>query len=152
MKFLLLVACLLCFACACNNATGNPKDALGSFLAAMQDNNYEEAKKFATDDSQSFLNMLDKDGNQTNNVYKDKKYEITHVEATGDDAKATVQFKGNTSVNFHLKNEHGAWKVQFNLSAMMDMVKDLIKMKGVDIDKEVNQALDSIKINLDSLP
>lgn len=152
MKLSLLVACLLFFACACNNATGNPKDALNSFLAAMQDNNYEEAKKFATDDSQSFLRMLDKDGNETSNVYKNKKYNITNVETNGDDSKVTVNFKGSTALSFHLKNEHGAWKVQFNLSAMMDMVKDLIKTKGVDIDQEVNKAIDSIKINTDSLP
>jgi len=152
MKICLVLACLLCFACSCNGVSGDPKESLNNFLTAMQNNNYAEAKKYATDDSQGFINMIDKDGNEANNVYKDKKFEVTHVDINGDDAKATVQFKGNTGLRFHLKKEHGAWKVQFNLAAMMDMAKDLLKLDGTDIDKEVNKALDSIKINLDSLP
>jgi len=154
MKVLLFVACILCFVYSCNNNNDadGPKKALNSFLTAMENNNFEQAKRYATDESQQFLEMIDKDDDNGDNIYKDKKFDITTVETHGDDSKVGVRFKGNTSVNFHLKKQDGRWKVDFNLNAMMDMVKDLMKNEGIDINKDVNKALDSIKINLDSLP
>jgi len=146
----------LCFALACNTAgSGDPKVALDNFLTAMQKSDFEEAKKFTTEDSQGMMNMLTKDGEKSSNVYKDKKFEITHVGIEGSTAKAAVKFDGNSRVQviFTLKKEDGAWKVRFNLSAMMDMAKDVLKdLQGIDIDKDVNDAIDSIKIDEDSLP
>lgn len=155
MKILLFAACLLCFVYSCNtnkNDTDGPKKAMSKFLMAMENNNFEEAKKYATEDSQDFLEMIDKDDNNTGNAYKDKKFDITTVETHGDDANVGVRFKGNTALNFHLKKQQGQWKVAFNLNAMLDMVKDLMKKEGTDIEKDVKKALDSITINLDSIP
>lgn len=119
---------------------------------AMENNNFEEAKKYATEDSQDFLGMIDKDDNNTGNAYKDKKFDITTVETHGDDANVGVRFKGNTALNFHLKKQQGQWKVAFNLNAMLDMVKDLMKTDGIDIQKEIDNAKDSIENLPDSLP
>lgn len=155
MKILLFAACLLCFVYSCNtnkNDTDGPKKAMSKFLTAMENNNFEEAKEYATEDSQDFLEMIDKDDNNTGNAYKDKKFDITTVETHGDDANVGVRFKGNTALNFHLKKQQGQWKVAFNLNAMLDMVKDLMKKEGTDIEKDVKKALDSITINLDSIP
>jgi hypothetical protein len=155
MKRCLLIACLFCFFYSCNTAGGDPKIALDKFLTAMQNSDFAEAKKYTTEDSQGMMNMLSKDGEKSSNVYKDKKFDITHVTIDGSNAKAAVKFDGNSSiqVSFILKQEHGQWKVRFNLSAMMDMAKDVLKdLQGIDIDKDVNDAIDSIKINEDSLP
>ncbi len=152
MKISLLFACLLFAAFSCNGISGSPKDSLSKFLTAMQNSNYEEAKKYATDDSQSFLDMLNKNGRPSDNVYNGKTFEIMNAETTGNDAKVEVRFSSSTPVYFHLKSEHSEWKVKFNLNSLMEMVKDLIKKEGIDIDKEVNKAIDSIKINVDSLP
>jgi len=146
---------MLCFVYSCNtnnNDTDGPKEAMSNFLMAMENSNFEEAKKYATEDSQDFLEMIDKDDNNTGNAYKDKKFTITSAETNGDDAKVGVRFKGNAALSFHLKKQQGQWKVAFNLNAMLDMVKELIKNEGTDIEKDVKNALDSLTINSDSIP
>jgi len=152
MKRLALSVCLLCVFFGCNTPASSPKEALSRFLTAMQHNNYAEAKKYATDESQSFLDMINKDDRHSANVYTNKTFNITNIDINGSDAKVQVNFSSSTPVIFRLKNQHNAWKVNFNLGALMDMVKDIIKKEGTDIDKDINKALDSIKINLDSLP
>lgn len=152
MQKLVVIAGLICVLCSCNGLKSSPKEALSNFLTAMEKNDFAEAKKYATDDSQQFLDMIGKDGKVSNNAYNGKSFEVVNVETNGDEAKAEVKTSSSTPLYFHLKNERGAWKVKFNLSALMDMVKDVIKQGGVDIEKEVNKAIDSIKINIDSLP
>lgn len=154
MKILLFAACLFIFlnGCNTNNDTDGPKKAINNFLMAMENNDFEKAKEYATEDSQEFLEMINKNDDNTSNVYKDKKFDVTTVETHGDDAKVGVKFKGNTALSFHLKKQQGQWKVAFNLNAMLDMVKDLMKKEGTDIEGDVKKALDSIKINLDSMP
>jgi len=119
----------------------------------MEKNDYAEAKKYATDESQSFLDMINKGENSTN-VYSNKTFTIQHVEINGNEAKAQVLVSSSSStpIYFRLKNQHNQWKVNFNLGALMDMVKDIIKTEGNEVEKDVNEALDSIKINMDSLP
>lgn len=155
MKRFLLIACLFCFLYSCNTSGGDPKLALDKFLTAMQNSDFEAAKKYTTEDSQEMMGMLSKDGGRSGNVYADKKFTINSSSVSGDDATVSTTFNGsnNVSVNFHLKKEHGAWKVRFNLASMMDMAKDLLKnVQGIDIDKDINEAIDSIKIDEDSLP
>lgn len=152
MKRLVLSIYLLYTFSGCSSLTGSPKDALSKFLTAMQNNNYAEAKKYATDESQSFLDMISEKGDKTTNVYSNKTFTIKNVEVNGSDAKAEVNFSSSSPIYFRLKNQRGGWKVNFNLGALMDMVKDLLKKEGSEVDKDVNRALDSIKINPDSLP
>ena len=152
MKRLFLFACLLYTIPGCNTFSGSPKESLNKFITAMTKSDYEEAKKYATDDSQSFLNMIENSGKGAQNIYSDKTFDITNVEINGSEAKVEVKFSSSTPAYFRLTNEHGAWKVHFNLSALMDMVKDIIKKEGSDVDKDLNHALDSIKVNIDSLP
>jgi hypothetical protein len=85
------------------------------------------------------------------NVYKDQGVTVTDkVNIHGNDADVEVSSNSGKGVNFHLEKEGNAWKVDFNMNALLNMVKDAIKETGVDIQKEVNDAVDSIKINLDS--
>jgi hypothetical protein len=155
MKRLVLSVCLLCAFFGCSTTTGSPKEELSKFLTAMQKSDFAEAKKYATDESQSFLDMINKGDGQSTNMYGNKTFTITNVEVNGDEAKAQVLFSSSSPVVFRLKQQHNTWKVNFNISALMDMLKDIMKIDGTDVEKDVHDALksiDSIKINLDSLP
>lgn len=147
MKRTLLFACILCTLLGCNSYSGSPKEALSNFLNAMHNSNYAEAKKYATDESQGFIDMISLNGNESSNVYKDKTYDIGNINISGNDAKAEVNFPPNTSIAFHLKNQHGAWKVNFNMGAILEMAKDVLKKEGLDIQKDIDKAIDSIKID-----
>jgi hypothetical protein len=151
MQKLVTIAGLMLVMFSCNSFKGSPKESLSKFLAAMENNDFDEAKKYATDESQQFLGMLE-NHDETQNIYSNKKFDITNVEINGNDAKAEVKAWSGATVSFALKYQHDGWKVAFNMSSILDMVKDAIKKEGVDIDKEVNKAIDSVKINLDSLP
>ncbi len=150
MKKLIAVICLLLIFTGCTTSN-SPKEALTKFLDAMHNSNFEEAKKYATSDSQSFLDMINKNNQESDNVYKDKDFTITTEEIKDGDAKVEVKFS-NLPVVFRLKKEYNQWKVEFNLDAMINMAKDVMKEKGIDIQKDVDHAIDSIKINTDSLP
>ncbi|HWB28570.1 MAG TPA: hypothetical protein VG738_24020 [Chitinophagaceae bacterium] len=153
MQKLVWVAIVAGVIFSCNNGTkGSPKESLEKFLSAMEKSNFTEAKKYATDDSQDFLTQLQNHSTGSENIYSNKTFNITGVEVNGDEAKAEVQAGTGATLTFNLKYQHGDWKVSFNMSAIMQMVTDVIKKEGVDINKDINKALDSIKINLDSLP
>jgi hypothetical protein len=120
----------------------------------MERGDFTEAKKYATSDSQSFLDMAQKSNNAAATLYKDQDFLITDKTViTGDEA--TVEVKNNTDgrsqgAKFRLHKEGGTWKVEFNLAALFNMAKDALKDVGTDVQKEVNEALDSIKIDLDT--
>jgi hypothetical protein len=131
----------------------SPKETLTKFLTAMEHEQFAEAKKYATADSQSFLDMISKSNNASADVYKDQDFTTTgKVSINGDEADVEVRGNGSSGIDFHLKKESGAWKVDFNLNALFNMVKGVLKKTGTDVQKEVDQAIDSIKIGLDSLP
>ncbi len=153
MKLLFAVVCLLCIISACNVvSSASPKETLTKFLTAMEHGDFKEAKKYATSDSQSFLDMAAKSTNGAADLYKDQDFNVTDkVNVNGDEA--TVEVKNNSAgqgAKFRLQKEGGAWKVEFNLSALLNMAKDALKDVGTDVQKEVNEAIDSIKIDLDS--
>jgi hypothetical protein len=151
MKVLLFVACLACAFFSCDNISGSPKQSLTNFLTALDNSNFTEAKKYATSDSQGLLDLVSK-GSYSGNVYNGKTFTINTIEVNGDEAKAEVIYSPGTTQSFKMRREHDEWKVEYSFSALIDMAKDVIKKEGIDIDKEVKKAVDSIKINLDSLP
>ncbi|HVX48737.1 MAG TPA: hypothetical protein VHB48_01220 [Chitinophagaceae bacterium] len=153
MQKLLFFVLLTAMLPACTGRhNGSPKEVLSKFLTAMEKSDFAEAKKYATDDSQDFLEQLEKHTGETENIYSDKTFNVSGVQVNGDNAKADVQASTGTTISFNLKYQHDAWKVSFNMTAIMQMVTDIIKKEGMDIGKDVTKALDSVKINLDSLP
>jgi hypothetical protein len=157
MKKLFVCACLPLLAFACNIVGGSsPKDALAKFLDAMEKADFTEAKKYATADSQDFLDMISNSKDGADNIYKDKDLVVTDVEKIeGSEADVQAKDRSGIRLTYHLRKEGGVWKVQYNLdtvkSLFINMAKDIIKKAGSDVEKEVNKAIDSIKINLDSL-
>lgn len=155
MKKGFVLCCLLCVVFwACNGlSSSSPKTVLRNFLTALEHSDIAEAKKYASADSQGFLNMISKSNNGGADVYKDQDLTVTdNVTINGDNADVEVKTKGGAGVNFHLVKENGVWKVQFTLGALFNMAKDVIKKAGTDVQKDIDDALDSIKTSVDSLP
>jgi len=155
MKKLLVCGCMLgmLFLSGCNSAS-SPKAVLAKFLTAMEHGDIQEAKKYASADSQSFLNMVGENNNGTVDVYKNEDFVVTdNIRINGNDAKVEVRGKSSdTGIDFSLRKEDGGWKVVFNLGALFNTAIEGFKKAGQDVKKEINNALDSIKTSLDSLP
>ena len=150
LVFGFLLGIALAFGCGLSSS---PKQVLSKFLSAMEHGDIKEAKKYASADSQSFLDMVGKSNNGSADVYKDQGLIVTdHVTING--SRAKVEVKTNSSdvaINFQLQKESGGWKVVFNFGSLINTAIDAIKSSGRDVHKEVAGALDSLKNDLDSL-
>ena len=143
MKKLLMAAAVIgsvVFFSSCNSAgSSDPKAVLISFFDALSKKDISAARKYATAESKTMLDMMemgmkagaDKDA-------KDEKYDKSNMEFGEpkiDGDKATIEVKEKTSgeaTNFTMKKEGGAWKVAFDKASMMNMGMDKIKEKGID--------------------
>jgi len=162
MKKLLMATAVVAalFVSGCNSAGSNdPKVVLMNFFDALSKKDIAAARKYATADSKSMLDMMEmgmKMGNDKDT--KEDKYDKTRMEFGDpkiDGDKATIAVKDKTSgesTNFTLKKESGAWKVAFDKASMMTMGMDKMKEKGLDgITDSLNSGVDQINTNMDSL-
>lgn len=148
------------FMISCNSTDkSDPKAVLISFFDALAKKDIAAARKLATAESKSMLDMMEmgmkmSDGKKEDDGKYDKtKMEFGDAKVEGD--KATVAVKEKTSgetTNFTLKKEDGAWKVAFDKSSMMNMGMDKMNEKGVNADSAVNKGMEELKnMNMDSL-
>ena len=161
MKKLLIGAVVITsvFLAGCNSAgKGDPKSVLMSFFDALTKKDISAARKFATTDSKSMLDMMEMGMKMGGDKKDDGKYDKEKMEfgdAKIEGDKATVGVKDKTSgetTNFTLKKESGDWKVAFDKSSMMNMGMDKMKEKGMDMDSTINNGMDKLKeMNTDSL-
>lgn len=144
---------------SCNSADkSDPKAVLISFFDALAKKDIAAARKLATAESKSMLDMMEMGMKMGENKENDGKYDKEKMEfgdAKIDGDKATVAVKEKTSgetTNFTLKKENGSWKVAFDKSSMMNMGMDKMKEKGMDADTTINSGLEKLKnMNVDSL-
>jgi hypothetical protein len=161
MKKLLTAAfiCTTVFLLSCNSTdTSNPKSVLMSFFDALGKKDISAARKLATAESKSMLDMMEMGMKMGGANKKDEKYKKENMEfgeATIEGDKATVPVKDKTSgetTNYTLKKEGGGWKVAFDKSSMMNMGADKVKEHGADMDSSIENGLDKLKnTNMDSL-
>lgn len=162
MKKLFLATAIICTAClmtSCNSAGGDPKATLISFFEALGKKDIAGARKLATADSKSMLDMMEmgmKSASAKDNSEMDKfdktKMEFGEAKIEGD--KATVPVKEKTSgesTNFILKKESGSWKVAFDKGSMMQMGMDKMKEKGMDVNDMKKGMEEMNNVNMDSL-
>ncbi len=156
MKKLLMAAvvCTTVFLVSCNSTdTSNPKTVLMSFFDALTKKDISAARKLATAESKSMLDMMEMGMKMGGADKKDDKYDKEKMEfgdAKIEGDKATVPVKDKTSgetTNFTLKKEGGGWKVAFDKASMMNMGMDKAKEKGMD----TNEGIDKMKDSMDSL-
>jgi hypothetical protein len=94
---------------ACGGAAG-PKEAGEKFLNAMAKGDIETAKKYATEDSHSAIDMMA--ASAITKAANPDKIELGDVKEEGD--KATLSYKENgTDKSLELKKVNGEWKAVY---------------------------------------
>lgn len=121
---------------ACGGASG-PKEIGEQFLNAMAKGDIEGAKKFATKDSQTSLDMMA--GNAVTKAANPDKIELGEVKEEGE--KATLNYKENgVDKTLNLQKEDGQWKVAYSKGAgSSDNSLDKI---GEDLGKAMEEAVE----------
>jgi len=152
------IAGSLVFFSGCKNAGGDPKANLISFFDALGRKDLVTARKLATTESKSMIDMIEmglkmaKDKNEMDK-YDKSRMEFGDAKIVGD--RATVPVKDKKSgemTNFTLKRESGDWKVAFDKSTMMQMGMDKMKEKGVGGLDSLGKGFEELKkINIDSM-
>lgn len=104
--------------------SSDPKETAIKFLSAIQTMNYDEAKKYATDDSKSMLDALSSFQKMmpasAREKYKNEKFEIKQVQEQGDEATVTYNSADSSGPDktLKMKKVNGQWKVAFTKEAM----------------------------------
>jgi outer membrane murein-binding lipoprotein Lpp len=161
MKKLLMGAVVMTslFFAGCKSTDKNdPKAVLVSFFDALTKKDIAAARKLATAESKSMLDMMemgmkmDPNKKDDEGKYDKSKMEFGDPKVEGD--KATVAVKDKNSgetTNFTLKKEDGGWKVAFDKSSMMNMGMDKMKEKGMNVDSTINNGMEKMNEGMDSV-
>lgn len=122
---------------SCKTANDSPKEVLSHFFDAMAKEDFVEAKKYITKDSEGILGMIEMSNRSksdtTKNMFSRDKIELGEEKIDGDRAEIKVTEKENGESNiFVLKKENEKWKVAFDKSTLMEMAKQKMREKGLD--------------------
>lgn len=158
MLAVLVVSTSLMF--SCKSGSGDPKMVLSSFIEALAKKDITAARKFATTDSKTMLDMMEM-GMKNEKSTDSKKYDMTNMEfgdakIEGDRATVPVKDKkSGESINYALKKENGDWKVAFDKASLMGTVTDKLNEKGMDMKgamDSLSKGMEQMKdIDMDSL-
>lgn len=138
-------------------SNASPKEVLVAFFEKLSKKDLDGAAKLATKDSKSTMDMMKKafdmsekmkdqlkDAKQDDPAEEFKNMEIGEAKINGDLATVPVKNKKKESeIEFPLKKEGGAWKVDFSMATLMKMGmdeknkransgQDMTPMEGVD--------------------
>jgi hypothetical protein len=161
MKKLLMAAvvCSAVFFSGCKGTdSSDPKAVLISFFDALAKKDIDGARKLATPESKSMLDMIEMGskmgGKEDEGKYDKGKMEFGDAKIDGDKATVSVKDKSSSeTTNFNLKKISGAWKVAFDKSMMTDKINEgMDKMKDANVDSTITNGMDKLKnMNMDSL-
>ena len=144
----------------CNSGLGisgnDPNTVLEMFLHALAKKDIDEAKKYVTKDSESFVSMMKMGmsmaGENDTQIYKEENVVISEAVIEGDRASIHVKDKNSgEGSNFILKKENGLWKVAFDIASIMKMSGqkmeegDLQNMKDAFSGETLKKATDAIQ-------
>ncbi len=147
------------FVVSCNTAaSGDPKTVFLAFMEAMSKKNYDGAKKLATRESGLFFmgiqmaSTMGKGQKELEQFDKDKVV-VGDAVIKGDSATVAVSYKdGGNKFDFPMLKQDGEWKVDLNISSLMNM--GLNKMKDLNADdlNKIDEGMDAVKnMSQDSL-
>lgn len=136
----ILIAAFVIILPGCKSGSGaNPKEVLNHFFDALSKKDINEAKKYATKDSEGMLGMMQMGMQNMNNDHADKMMEMINnmqmgdATITGDNATVPVKDKkSGETTDFLLKKENGDWKVAFDMATLMDMANKKMKEHGMN--------------------
>ena len=156
--FAFAVCSSLLFGCK-SGGNNDPKGVLTSFFDALSKNDVATARKFATEESKSMLDMMEMGMKMSKESEKDNaKFTVANLEfgeTKIDGDKAVVPVKEKTSgemMNYTLKKEKGDWKVAFDKTSMMSMGMEKMNEKGINPADSLTQGLEELKnVDMDSL-
>lgn len=155
LLFILLSTMLLN---ACNNSSNDPKVTLSSFFDALSKQDFVSARKLATTESKSMLDLMETgskmdNSNKTNEKYDKSKMDFGDAKIEGDKAVVPVkEIQSGETLNFTLKKENGSWKVAFDKMTMMEMGMEKAGEKGGNFKDSLNKVMNEInKMRIDSL-
>jgi hypothetical protein len=138
-SFLLLAIAMGSISTGCGGggmSNASPKEVLVAFFEKLAKKDIEGATKLATKDSKSTMEMMKKGldmAEKMKDQIKDKEdpteefknMEVGEAKITGDAATVAVRNKKkDQEVEFPLKKEDGAWKVDFSMATLMKMGMD----------------------------
>ena len=117
-------------------SNASPKEVLVAFFEKLSKKDIEGATKLATKDSKATMDMMKKGldmAEKMKDQIKDKEdpteefknMEVGEAKINGDNATVAVKNKKKEEeVEFPLKKEDGAWKVDFSMATLMKMGMD----------------------------
>ncbi len=152
--FVAVLAFSAIYISGCNSGGGDPKTVLSAFFDAMGKKDFAAARKLATADSKSMLDMMEQGmkmhpnaaGDKSHDQFDKSKMEMAEAKIDGDKATVNVkELKSGESIDFVLKKEGGSWKVAMDMGTMMNIGMQKMKEKGMD------GALDSLTSGLEQL-
>lgn len=132
MRMLLTFVASLVIMSSCNNggaSSSDPKEVLMEFFKRMSKKDVDGAAKLATKESKSTMDIVKK-GMEDDKMKKEgenpsddfDKAEFGEAKIDGETATVAVKKKGESKqMDFTLKKEDGAWKVDFSMGALMRM-------------------------------
>lgn len=158
-KFLLAILVLSTVSfIGCNSGGGDPKAVLSQFFEALSKKDIEGARKLATKDSKSMIDMMEMGMNMSKDKKDAEKFDKANMEfgeakIEGDKATVAVkEKKSGESLNYILKKEDGSWKVAFDKASVMSMGMDKMNEKGINPTDSIGKAMDELKnMDMDSL-
>ncbi len=144
---------------SCKSGGDNPTTVLKSFFEALSKSDVANARKFATEESKSMLDMMEmgmkmsKEAKKENDKFTVDGMEFGEPKIDGDKAVVAVkEKKSGESTNYTLKKEKGAWKVAFDKASMMSTGMEKMNEKGINPTDSIAAGLDEIKkMDMDSL-
>jgi uncharacterized protein (DUF433 family) len=160
----IIIAAFVVILPGCKSGSGaNAKEVLNHFFEALAKRDINEAKKYATKDSEGMLSMMQMGMQNMNNDHANKMMEMINNMQMGDATitgdRATVPVKDKKSgetTDFLLKKESGDWKVAFDMATLMDMANKKMKEHGMngmgnmngEDSAQMNESLDSANAHL----
>ena len=140
-SFLLLAIAMGSISTGCGGggmSNASPKEVLVAFFEKLSKKDIDGATKLATKDSKATMDMMKKgldmaekmkdqikDKEKEDPTEEFKNMEVGEAKITGDNATVSVKNKKkDEEVEFPLKKEDGAWKVDFSMATLMKMGMD----------------------------
>ena len=158
-RVLYLLAIGLVVLSGCKSSGGDPKKVLSQFFEALNKKDITTARKYATEDSKSMLDMMDmgmkmeKSGAKEDDKFSPADMQYGDAKIDGDKAVISVKnLKGGETMDYTLKKEKGEWKVAFDKATMMSKGMEKMNEKGINPMDSLSKGMDELKkMDKDSL-
>jgi hypothetical protein len=136
---LVALVLIMCTSCGGGANSSDPKAVMMEFFKRMSEKDIEGATKLTTKDSKSTMEMVkkgmeaDKDSKNDDPSGDFKDVEFGEAKITGETAVVPIKNKKeDKTMEFPLKKEDGAWKVDFSMGTLMKMGMDAKEDMGMD--------------------